>query len=111
MDIKRDIKYAQYQLGIEKLREHQVKPIKSILDGNDTMVIAPTSAGKSANETKRCSESNHCLTRGTKEPGNLQRGLDFPKYPRTRTPVTIVHQSENVEKSSFLSTTSGSSAP
>ena len=48
MDIKRDIKYAQEQLGVEKLRKHQVKPINSILEGNDTMVIAPTSSGKSA---------------------------------------------------------------
>lgn len=48
MDIKRSIKTAQDQLGIEKLRKHQVKPINSILDRQDTMVIAPTSAGKSA---------------------------------------------------------------
>ena len=48
MDIKRDIKYAQKQLGIEKLRKHQVRPINSILAVNDVMVIAPTSAGKSA---------------------------------------------------------------
>lgn len=48
MDIKRGIKSAQKQLGIEKLRKHQVKPINSILDYQDTMVIAPTSAGKSA---------------------------------------------------------------
>ncbi|MCI8440746.1 MAG: ATP-dependent DNA helicase RecQ [Oscillospiraceae bacterium] len=47
MDIKRSIKQAQNQLGIDKLRKHQVDPINSILDGNDTMVIAPTSAGKS----------------------------------------------------------------
>lgn len=48
MDLKRSIKDAQNQLGIERLRKHQVKPITSILDGQDTMVIAPTSAGKSA---------------------------------------------------------------
>lgn len=48
MDIKKDIKYAQSQFCIEKLRKHQVKPINSILAGKDTMVIAPTSAGKSA---------------------------------------------------------------
>lgn len=44
MDIKRSIKGAQNQLGIEKLRKHQVKPINSILYSQDTMVIAPTSA-------------------------------------------------------------------
>jgi len=48
MDMKRDIKSAQQQLGIEKLRKHQVNPINSILDHQDTMVIAPTSSGKSA---------------------------------------------------------------
>ena len=48
MDIRKNIKSAQKQLCIEKLRKHQVKPINSILEGNDTMVIAPTSAGKSA---------------------------------------------------------------
>ena len=39
---------AQAQLGIKKLRKHQIKPIQSILNDYDTMVIAPTSAGKSA---------------------------------------------------------------
>ena len=42
------IQQAMVQLGIQKLRKHQIKPIQSILDGYDTMVIAPTSAGKSA---------------------------------------------------------------
>lgn len=48
MDVKRDIKFAQKQLCIERLRKHQIEPINNILDGNDTMVIAPTSSGKSA---------------------------------------------------------------
>ena len=48
MDIRQDIKTARKQLGIEELGKHQVKPINNILAGNDTMVIAPTSAGKSA---------------------------------------------------------------
>ena len=47
MDVKRDIKSVQKGLGIKKLRKHQVQPIKNILAGKDTMVIAPTSAGKS----------------------------------------------------------------
>jgi len=47
MDIKRTIKEAQTLLGIENLRKHQVDPIKSILKRQDTMVIAPPSAGKS----------------------------------------------------------------
>ena len=42
------IQQAMVQLGIQKLRKHQIKPIQSILNGHDTMVIAPTSAGKSA---------------------------------------------------------------
>ena len=42
------LQQAQAQLGIKKLRKHQIEPIQSILDGYDTMVIAPTSAGKSA---------------------------------------------------------------
>lgn len=48
MDIKRSVKGAQVQLGIEDLRKHQTEPINSILEHRDTMVIAPTSAGKSA---------------------------------------------------------------
>ena len=48
MDIRQDVKFAQEQLGIKNLRKHQIKPINSILDHNDTMAIAPTSAGKSA---------------------------------------------------------------
>ena len=42
------LQQAQAQLGIKKLRKHQIEPIQSILNGYDTMVIAPTSAGKSA---------------------------------------------------------------
>ena len=34
MDIKRNIKNAQKQLGIEMLRKHQIKPINSILDAS-----------------------------------------------------------------------------
>lgn len=48
MDIKRSIKNAQARLGIAKLCKHQTEPINSILEHQDTMVIAPTSAGKSA---------------------------------------------------------------
>ena len=48
MDIRKNIKSAQKKLGIEKLRKHQVKPINSILNCQDTMVIAPVAAGKSA---------------------------------------------------------------
>ena len=48
MDIKKKIKTALKQLGFSKLRKYQVEPINNILAGNDTMVIAQTSAGKSA---------------------------------------------------------------
>ena len=48
MDTKRSIKRATAKLGIEKLRKYQVAPINSVLDENDTFVVAPTSAGKSA---------------------------------------------------------------
>lgn len=36
------------QLHIDTLRKHQIQPIDSILDGRDTLVIAPTGSGKSA---------------------------------------------------------------
>lgn len=42
------LQQAQAQLGITALRKHQIKPIQSILDHHDTLVIAPTSSGKSA---------------------------------------------------------------
>lgn len=48
MKTTRSMQRAQAQLGISKLRQHQVGPIKSILDGKDTLMIAPTSSGKSA---------------------------------------------------------------
>jgi len=48
MDIKLSIKIAAKDLGIDRLRKHQIQPIHSILSGNDTVVLAPTSAGKSA---------------------------------------------------------------
>lgn len=47
MDIKRNIKAAAQLLDIKKLRKHQVKPIHSILNDQDTIVLARPSAGKS----------------------------------------------------------------
>ena len=47
MKIRPCIKQAMEKLAIEKLRKNQLKPINSILDGYDTMVVAPTSFGKS----------------------------------------------------------------
>lgn len=47
MKIRPNIKQAMEMLKIEKLRKNQLKPINAILDGYDTMVIAPTSFGKS----------------------------------------------------------------
>lgn len=47
MNIKRSIKAAQNQLGIEKLRKHQVKPINSILDGQDNKAFQPNMGGYS----------------------------------------------------------------
>ena len=47
MKIRPNIKQAMKLLEIEKLRKNQLKPINAILDGHDTMVIAPTSFGKS----------------------------------------------------------------
>lgn len=48
MDTKRIIKTALQKLQIEKLRKHQQAPINSILDEQDTLVIAPTGSGKCA---------------------------------------------------------------
>ena len=48
MKISKSVKNAMCQLSIDKLRKFQIEPINSILDKNDTLVIAPTSAGKSA---------------------------------------------------------------
>ena len=47
MKIRPNIKQAMETLKIEKLRKNQLKPINEILNGHDTMVIAPTSFGKS----------------------------------------------------------------
>ena len=48
MKLKDSVKHAMEQLHISTLRKHQNKPIDSILDGQDTLVIAPTRSGKSA---------------------------------------------------------------
>ena len=48
MKLKGNVKSAMKQLKIETLRKHQIEPINSILDGQDTLVIAPTGSGKSA---------------------------------------------------------------
>lgn len=47
MKYSNSIKSAMCKLGIEKLRPKQGQAISSILKGHDTMVIAPTSFGKS----------------------------------------------------------------
>ena len=48
MKISYDMQKALSVLGLPKLRKHQVDPIKDILAGRDTFVIAPTGSGKSA---------------------------------------------------------------
>lgn len=47
MKIKKTAKDAMELLQIKKLRRNQIKPINAILSGHDTLVIAPTSYGKS----------------------------------------------------------------
>ena len=46
MKIKKSVKEAMERLQIKKLRRNQIKPINSVLDGRDTMVIAATSYGE-----------------------------------------------------------------
>lgn len=48
MKIKKSVQTATENLGLTKLRKFQIEPINNILDHRDTLVIAPTSAGKSA---------------------------------------------------------------
>ena len=48
MRIKAAFGTAMEQLGIRKLREHQRAPIQAITEGKDSMIIYPTSSGKSA---------------------------------------------------------------
>ena len=47
MKLRKSVKNAMKVLAIDKLRRNQLKPINAILDRHDTMVIAPTSFGKS----------------------------------------------------------------
>lgn len=47
MKTRKSVKKAMHLLQIEKLRRNQLKPINAILNGHDTMVIAPASFGKS----------------------------------------------------------------
>ena len=42
-----ELKPAMKKMQIESLRKEQIKPIQSILKGQDTIVSAPTSMGKS----------------------------------------------------------------
>lgn len=41
------LKPAMELLDIQQLRSHQLKPVQSLMDGNDTIVIAGTGSGKS----------------------------------------------------------------
>lgn len=47
MKYSKSIGKAMEHLGIQTLRKHQMEPIRSIQKGTDTLVIAPTGAGKS----------------------------------------------------------------
>ncbi len=47
MDTKRSIEQAMTQLGIRKFENYQIAPIKSILDENETFVVAPPSVYRS----------------------------------------------------------------
>ena len=47
MKIRYNVKEALQMFQIKTLRKEQIKPINSILDGNDTFIVAPTSSGKS----------------------------------------------------------------
>lgn len=47
MKIKKKVQEAANELGFQNPRKFQINPINSILDHQDTLVIAPTSAGKS----------------------------------------------------------------
>lgn len=50
MDIKRNIKDAARQLGLDKgtLKKAQVQAIEAAVRGNDVFLVAPTGFGKSA---------------------------------------------------------------
>lgn len=47
MKIRYNVQRALQRFHLETLRKEQINPINSILDGNDTFVVAPTSSGKS----------------------------------------------------------------
>lgn len=47
MKIRYNIQRALQRFQIETLRKEQIDPINSILDENDTLVVAPTSSDKS----------------------------------------------------------------
>lgn len=48
MNVKSEIKQAIHKLGYNKLKKQQVNAVKSLLSGNDTIVIAGTGFGKTA---------------------------------------------------------------
>lgn len=48
MKINYDVREAMDILQLDTLRKHQIQPINSILNGRDTLDIAPTGSGKSA---------------------------------------------------------------
>lgn len=47
MKIKKSVQKAMRELQVDTLRKAQIAPIRSITDGYDTFVVAPTASGKS----------------------------------------------------------------
>ena len=48
MKVSKKVQEAMKALRLDTLHKHQIRPINSVLDGHDTLVVAPTGSGKSA---------------------------------------------------------------
>ena len=107
------LKQGMKLLRIEKLRAHQLKPIQSLIQGNDTVVIAGTASGKSVIYQLSALVHSDCLTLVIEPTLSLiynqvqslqERGIyaDYIDHFRTKKDVAAILHKAGKGKLTFL---------
>ena len=111
MNVKSEIKQAIHKLGYNKLKKQQVNAVKSLLSGNDTIVIAGTGFGKTAIYMTAGMVMNNRLTIVVEPLLSLiynqverakQCGINADYIDSTRTKEEVNTIMKNIQKLNFL---------